>query len=114
MNNFQIVIIDHSTGKQVNKDKKGEKFATQQHSRTGDKLVNSIKDLNDVWEDVVGSLTALATKTQEVGARATSKFELNSIEFNIGIEAGISVGLVTKGDASVSLTFSRKSESKNL
>ncbi len=108
MSNFQVSIIDHSNSTQ---DKENKKFATRKHSRTGDKIANSIEELGGVWDQVIEKLTTLATKTQE--ASAISKFELNSIEFNVGVEAGISVGLVTKGDASVSVTFSRKSDTKN-
>ena len=54
----------------------------------------------------VGRLTELASSTRN--AVTDSPFELEYVEFNLGIEAGLSVGLVTKGEASVALRFARK------
>ena len=62
--------------------------------------------MEGIWDQVIAKLTGLASKSQATGA--VSEFELDEIEFNVGIEAGLSIGLVTKGDASVSIKFSRR------
>jgi hypothetical protein len=82
-----------------------ERFATEQHRR-GRRTLDTIDDLGGVWDSVIQKLTALAAQSRSVADRST--YELTSIEFNIGIEAGLNIGLVTKGEASVSLTFTRK------
>ncbi|MDO8145300.1 hypothetical protein [Isoptericola sp. 178] len=76
----------------------------EQHSR--DRTVEAIDRLGEVWDIAVDRLTALATATREAAER--SPFQLESIQFNVGIEAGVVIGLVTKADASVSLTFTRR------
>ncbi len=81
------------------------RFEVRPQSRKG-AVVDRIDDLADIWDQVIGKLTSLAAQSSI--AAATSQFELNEIEFNVGIEAGISVGLVTKGDASVSIKFARR------
>ena len=83
-----------------------DRFTVTPHSRKGEKVIARIEALEGIWDKVVAKLTGLAEKSETTAA--LSKFELDSIEFNIGIEAGLSVGLVTKGEASVSLTFKRK------
>ncbi len=72
----------------------------------GDRVVATIDKLGGVWDTVVQRLTVLATATS--GAVSNSAFRLDEIQFNLGIEAGVAVGLVTKADASVSLTFTRR------
>lgn len=72
----------------------------------GDRIVATIDKLGDVWDTVVQRLTVLATATS--GAVPNSAFRLDEIQFNLGIEAGVAVGLVTKADAAVSLTFTRR------
>lgn len=79
-------------------------FDVRPQSRTG-AVVDRIDDLAVIWDQVIGKLTGLAAQSSI--AAAASQFELNEIEFNVGIEAGLSVGLVTKADASVSIKFAR-------
>jgi hypothetical protein len=78
-------------------------YATEQHRR---RSVDAIDRLDDVWETVVERLSALAATARRATSEAS--FELDKIEFNVGIEAGINVGFVTKADAAVTLTFTRK------
>lgn len=103
MTEFQVTIV----GSQDLVDEEGDHaFETSQHSRDGGKIVNSIERLAGVWDQVVAKLSALVVQTNV--AQAATGYELSSIEFSIGIEAGLNIGLVTKGDASVAITFSRK------
>jgi hypothetical protein len=86
-------------------DATGGRFDVEQHGR-GRRTLDTIDDLGGVWDTVIQKLTALAAQSRSVADRST--YELRSIEFNIGIEAGLNIGFVTKGEASVSLTFTRK------
>jgi hypothetical protein len=105
MSDFQITIVP---AKETAKPKKGEAqdFEVNQHAKRGEKVVEKIEELEGIWDQVIAKLTDLAAKSHV--AALTSQYELNEIEFNIGVEAGLSVGLVTKGNASVSITFARK------
>ncbi|HTC05180.1 MAG TPA: hypothetical protein VK749_17375 [Xanthobacteraceae bacterium] len=105
MSNFQITIIpaqDTGEGSQTEK----ERFGVRQQGRGAGKIIEGIEDLGGVWDQVIQKLTALASQSQT--ATAPSQYELSSIEFNIGIEAGLSIGLVTKADASVAIVFKKK------
>lgn len=73
-------------------------------------LERPIDELEGVWDTVIERLSALASKSQTAAER--SRFDLNTITFNLGIEAGLSVGLVSKGSASVAITFTRKDDGK--
>ncbi len=106
---FQVLIVSASKGPR-GKAKGGERLGVRQHKRRASKVIERIDDLEGIWDKVIEKLTGLAEKT-DIGA-AVSKYELSSIEFNVGIEAGLDVGLVTKGEASVSVTFTRKSASE--
>lgn len=108
MTDFQVTIIPAAEPVgQV--DAQEDKFRTVQHGKNrGKKIEASIDNLAGVWDTVVDKLTLIAAKTN--AATTASKFELDSIEFNIGIEAGLSVGLVTKGNASVSISFKKKGD----
>lgn len=108
MSNFQVTILPAQPSGRGLVDE-SERFAVRQHSGAAEKIIQKIDDLEGVWDQVIDKLTEIAAKS-EVAAEA-SNYELSTIEFNIGIEAGLSVGLVTKGDASVSVIFSRKSTS---
>ena len=70
--------------------------------------IDSIDGLAEVWDTVVDKLSALASSAQERAGR--SAYKLDTIEFQIGVEAGVNVWLVTKGTASVTLTFKRAQE----
>lgn len=98
---FQVTIVGAMPQQPASADE--GRFAVNQHR--GGAIVDRIDDLAGIWDQVIGKLTSLAAQSSI--AAAASKFELNEIEFNVGIEAGLSVGLVTKGDASVSIKFSR-------
>lgn len=106
MSDFQITIIPAKNQDQSGQDH-GQDFQVNQHGR-GDAVVEKIEELSDVWDEVIAKLTELASKSQ-ITAMA-SHYELSQIEFNLGVEAGLSVGLVTKGNASVSITFARKQQ----
>lgn len=103
---FQVVIVSASSGPRA-KPKGGGSLAVRKHARGAGKVIDRIEALEGIWDRVIEKLTGLVEKS-DIGA-ALSKYELNSIEFNVGIEAGLDVGLVTKGEASVSVTFTRKS-----
>jgi hypothetical protein len=105
---FQVMIVPANTSAPVH-DASDDRFAVEQQSRTGEKIAKGIDDLAAIWDDVVKKLTDIAEKSGLTAA--ASKFELSSIEFHVGIEAGLAVGLVTKGDASISVTFTRKDKS---
>lgn len=70
------------------------------------RVTKKIDELGEIWDEVMKKLGALAEKS-EINESGSS-FQLESIEFNIGIEAGLNVGLVTKGNAAVSISFKRK------
>jgi hypothetical protein len=103
MSNFQVVILQ-SGGESLPTNEEGATdFGVQQHSRGGDRVLNDIESLGEVWDKVVQKLSELAEKANA----ASGQYELNDIEFNIGIEAGLSIGLVTKGTASVVVKFTK-------
>ena len=104
MSNFQVSIF--AGDQQEQSDSPAGGFEVVQHSRKGQKVVERIEALEEVWDSVVGKLTGLAEKSQ--GAAEKSQYELSEIQFNIGIEAGLNIGLVTKGDASVSIKFAKR------
>ena len=104
MSDFQITILPAQQTEEDTLDDK-ERFGVRQHWRGAGKVIERIDDLGGVWDQVISKLTDLAAKSQ--AAAVKSQYELSSIEFNIGIEAGLGVGLVTKGKASVSITFSK-------
>ena len=107
MTNFQITIVPpHEIAKGIGSQAQKERFGVRQHTRGAQKLIERIEDLGGVWDQVIEKLTALASKSQTTAA--ATQYELSSIEFNIGIEAGLSIGLVTKGEASVSIVFAKK------
>ena len=107
MTNFQIVIAGPTADVESDDKVDGEnRFGVRQNTRGGDKAVAKIDELAEIWDVAVEKLTAIAAKTKEAADK--SPYELDSIEFNIGIEAGLSMGLVTKGNASVSVAFKKK------
>ncbi len=99
---FQVTIVGPEP--QTLTDAEDGPFKVTPHARGG-AVVERIDDLARIWEQVITKLTKLACQSSVV--EATPQFELSEIEFNVGIEAGLSVGLVTKGDASVSIKFAR-------
>ncbi|MEQ3648675.1 hypothetical protein [Hyphomonas sp.] len=107
MSNFQITIVSAREATE-SEDGQSKNFDVTQHKRGGKKTIEKIEELEVVWDQVIAKLTDLAAKSQV--AALASQYELAEIEFNIGVEAGLSVGLVTKGNASVSIKFGRKSE----
>ena len=106
MSDFQIMIVPATETKETGGEH-SDRFEVTQHGRR-DEIVQRIEELEGIWDQVVGRLAALAAKSQVVAQ--ASQYELREIEFNLGVEAGLSVGLVTKGNASVSITFARKSD----
>lgn len=100
---FQVTIIGPTPQAEAEQP---SRFATNEHSGGSAAVIGRIEELEGIWDAVVGKLTALAAKSEV--AAAASEFALNEIEFHVGIEAGLNVGLVTKGDASVSIKFARK------
>jgi hypothetical protein len=102
---FQVTIVGPAPlGAAATGEAEEGRFEVRPQSRSR-AVVDRIDDLAGIWDQVIGKLTSLAAQSSIVAA--ASQFELNEIEFNVGIEAGLSVGLVTKGDASVSIKFSR-------
>ena len=106
MSDFQITIIPAKAGGEAGGEPAGG-FEVNKHGG-GNAVVDEIEQLEGIWDQVIKKLTGLAAKTQ-VAVRA-KEYELSAIEFNLGVETGLSVGLVAKGNASVSITFTRKSD----
>lgn len=107
MTDFQVMIVGNTPV-----DTPGpSKFAVEKQSGKGSKVINGIDALAGVWDQVIAKLTTLAEKSDPKDAN--SGYELSSIEFHIGIEAGLNIGLVTKGDASVAITFAKKGAKKD-
>ncbi|EJU10115.1 hypothetical protein LH128_25553 [Sphingomonas sp. LH128] len=103
---FQVTIVGPApdTARDAGADSSESPYQVRQQSRAGT-VVDRIDDLERIWDQVIGKLTALAAQSSI--AAAASQFQLDEIEFNVGIEAGLSVGLVTKGEASVAIKFAR-------
>lgn len=102
---FQVTILGQSPGTDA-LHTEATPFAVHRHSRDSREVINRINDLESIWDQVITKLTNLADQSSIAGT--ASQFELDEIEFNVGIEAGLSVGLVTEGDATVSIKCSRK------
>ena len=68
--------------------------------------VDRIEDLQEIWPDVIDRLNKITEQSRNTNS--DSIFVLDEIEFNVGIEAGLSLGLVSKGTASVSIKFARR------
>lgn len=83
-----------------------DRFAVETHGRTHERVLETIDALGATWDAVIDRLTHLAESAHRAAGR--SPFQLDSIEFSIGVEAGLNVWLVTKGEASVCLTFTRR------
>jgi hypothetical protein len=64
--------------------------------------------LKEVWSLVIERLTSLAADSKAKTTAAVSQYELKTIEYHVGVEGGLSFGLVTKGEAAVTVTFERK------
>src|SRR5450830_1557615 len=103
MSNFQVVIVPGTEDSQPSKDKTSKEFDVRQQSKGSKRVLDDIDSLGDVWNTVIEKLASLAQKANA----AAGQYEMNDIEFNIGIEAGLSIGLVTKGNASVVVKFSK-------
>lgn len=103
MSDFQVVIIPSEGESQPTSEKGRTNFGVQKHAKGGDRVLEDIESLGEVWDKVVEKLSGLAEKANA----ASGQYELNDIEFNIGIEAGLSIGLVTKGTASVVVKFTK-------
>lgn len=89
-------------------DATSSELGFEAHKRKPGVAMDSIDGLAAVWETVVDKLSALASSAQERTGRAP--YALDTIEFQIGIEAGLNVWLVSKGSASVTLTFKRRDD----
>lgn len=103
MSNFQVTIIEGKKDKFTEADEQPSRFEVQKHKKGVAGAVEKIEELEKVWDKVIKKLSGLASKS----TAASSEYELSEIEFNIGIEGGLNIGLVTKGNASVSLTFKK-------
>lgn len=106
MSDFQITIIPANASVEAGVEAAGG-FAVNKHG-SGDDVVDEIEQLEGIWDQVIKKLTGLAAKSQ--GAARAMEYQLSTIEFNLGVESGFSVGLVAKGNASVSITFARNSD----
>jgi hypothetical protein len=107
MTDFQIVIASASPLPGAEDPDVGhDRFAVRQNSKSGAGAIARIDELAEIWEIAVEKLGSLAARTRN--AIKESPYELETIEFNIGIEAGLSIGLVTKGEASVSISFKKR------
>lgn len=105
ISDFQVTIVAPALDSEAPTGEESP-FAINQHSRRSGAVIDRIDELEGIWDQVIAKLTGLAAQSEF--AAGASQFELDEIEFNVGIEAGLSVGLVTKGNASVSIKFSRK------
>jgi hypothetical protein len=107
MIDFQILIVEPSSkraSEELTEEQAG--FAVRENSRRGVAAIAKIDELAEIWEVAVEKLASIAARTKN--AVENSPYELETIEFSIGIEAGLSIGLVTKGDASVSISFKKR------
>lgn len=105
MNDFQLILAPLGD-LQPPDDQPRDRFAVEQMTGRTGKVVESIDALGDVWDDVIARLATLAADAKNTVAN--SPFQIDTIESNVGIEAGLAVGLVTKGTASVAVTFKHK------
>ena len=65
--------------------------------------------LASAWPHVMRALSGIVARSRlEPGE--SGDFELQTLEVNLGVEAGLSIGLTTRTDASLTLTFRRKPE----
>jgi hypothetical protein len=105
MSNFQILIVSGTKDKDSlpAPSEQREKFEVRPQSKGMERVLDDIDSLGQVWHPVVQKLSSLASKT----AAVSGQYEMKEIEFNIGIEAGLSIGLVSKGNASVIVKFSK-------
>jgi len=103
--NFQVTIVASKSAPLTSLDNESP-FSINQHSRGSAAVLNGVERLEEIWEQVIAKLSGLAAQSHATAAE--SGFELTEIEFHVGIEAGLSVGLVTKGDASVGIKFAKK------
>ena len=112
MSGFQVVVVGTAPSDGAGEAVRGGTYAQpgiRARSAAGERVVAGIDELGDVWDTVIGKLTGLAAQSSAAADR--SDFELSAIEFHLGVEAGLNIGFVTRGEASVSVTFSRKKES---
>lgn len=103
MNDFQITIVSGSKDSQPTPTKETHGFDVRQQSKGMERVLDDIESLAKVWDTVIEKLSFLASKADAVAGQ----YKMNEIEFNIGIEAGLNIGLVTKGNASVVVKFSK-------
>ena len=109
MSEFQVVVVGSANAGRPGDQASGgsdDRPEISARSASGDRVVAGIDELGDVWDTVIAKLTGLAAQSR--AAAQGSDFELSTIEFNLGVEAGLNIGFVTRGEASVSVTFARK------
>lgn len=99
MTDFQIVLVDLKETPAA----RGSDMAVEQQSRAVDK---SLDKLDDLWDATIARLHDIVART---GAAADKfPFEIDTIEFNVGVETGVMAGIVAKGQAGATITFKRK------
>ena len=106
MSNFQILITTRDKYKSNTSGEilRGSPSTSPVQNRGG--VIDTIDDLSEVWDEAIRKLTDLASISSSKSPE--SAYELENIEFNIGIEAGLNIGLVTKGNAAVTVRFCKK------
>jgi hypothetical protein len=62
--------------------------------------------LSRAWPEVMQRLQEIVETGS--GYVSASGFELDSIEFSVGIEGGLSIGISAKADASATISFKRR------
>jgi hypothetical protein len=100
MSDFQIIISGQNKA-----NSEADPDDLDYEAQSGN-AVDRIEDLQEIWPDVMDRLNKIAQ--QSCSSNSDSGFVIDEIEFNIGIEAGLSLGLVTKGTAAVSIKFARR------
>jgi len=104
MSDFTVTIIANEQESIPNGDR-SRAFGSEQHTATGDKELKDIEKLEKIWPALIKRLDTLASESD---TKEKPGLELDQIEFNVGFEAGLSIGFVTKANASVSIVFKKK------
>lgn len=105
MSNLDLVLVDLSE-LDDERQSAGEFEVELQSSK---KVVAGAEKLQKAWPAVMSQLMSIVQKT-DAGTDTKSGVQFESIEFKIGIEAGIKFGITGTGSAGVTVTFKRRSQ----
>ena len=105
MSNLDLVLVDLS--ELDDKRQPGGEFDVELQS--SEKVVAGAEKLQKAWPAVMSQLMSIVQQT-DAGTDTTTGVRFESIEFNIGIEAGIKFGITGTGSAGVTVTFKRRGQ----